>query len=297
VFTFCHRCRTGADELMTYIRSDRDPESSAARHPAANIRIGVGVLAALLGILASWILIVELTGPRLSYFPSTPDEANAMYAARGPALTVAEVGMVRGDLWTAAAIATATPLLFGTTGSSPEHASQAEVENMRAIAERAARLAPHDSRIWLVLAGLDFRVAGNNSKGTETLKLSYYTGPNEIALMPLRLLLAVRSSAIFDEEVQSLVPLDIQRLIMLRPDLKPAIALAYKNALPKGREIIEAALKDADPDFLATLAIPHRGDPIPEAVPHRGDQMPEAIPHRGDQIPKAVPHRGDQIPD
>ena len=250
---------------MSYFRSDRnEADAYAVRGAAAYVRIVVGVLAALLGILALWILSGELTSPRLSYFPSSPDEANAMYAVRDSAATAAELGMVRGDLWTVAAITTATPLLFGATGSSPEQASQAEVENMRAIADRAARLSPHDSRIWLVLAGLDFRADGKNPKGTETLKLSYYTGPNEIDLMPLRLLLAVRSSAIFDEEVQSLVPLDIQRIIMLRPDLKSAIVLAYQNAPPKGREIIEAALKATDPSFLATMAVPHRGDKVPD---------------------------------
>jgi hypothetical protein len=134
---------------------------------------------------------------------------------------------------------------------------------MRAIAERAARLSPLDSRIWLVLAGLDFRINTNDPKGTETLKLSYYTGPNEISLMPLRLLLAVRSGAISDEEVQSLVALDVQRLIVQRPDLKTAIALAYANALPKGREVIEAALKAVDPGFLKTTTVPHPGNQIP----------------------------------
>jgi hypothetical protein len=187
-----------------------------------------------------------------------------MYASRRSAVTAAEVGMVRGDLWTGAAITTAAPLLFGATGGSPEQASLAKVENMRAIADRAARLSPHDSRIWLVLAGLDFLVDDNDPGGTEILKLSYYTGPNEISLMPLRLLLAVRSNAISDEEVQSLVPLDIQRIIMQRPDLKLAIVLAYKNALPKGRDIIEAALKEADPNFLATMASPERRPDIPD---------------------------------
>jgi hypothetical protein len=253
-----------AGELMTYLRSNRnEAQGSAVRDAAANVRVFVGVLAALLGILALWILIGELTSPRLSYFPSSPDEASAMYTVRGSAITAAEVGMIRGDLWTVAAISRAAPLLFGATGSSRQQAPQADVESMQAIADRAARLSPHDSRIWLVLAGLEFSGGENNPKGIEALKLSYYTGPNEISLMPLRLLLAVRSSAIFDEEVQSLVLLDIQRIIMQRPDLKPAIVLAYKNALPKGREIIEAALKKADPSFLATIAVPQRGNDIP----------------------------------
>jgi hypothetical protein len=204
----------------------------------------------------------ELTSPRISYFPASPNEADAMYAVRDSAVTAAEVGMVRGDLWTVAAITKAAPLLFGTTGSSRDQA--AEVENIRAIADRAARLSPHDSRIWLVLAGLDLRAGGSNTRGTEMLKLSYETGPNEISLMPLRLLLAVKSSAVSDEEVRSSVPLDIQRIITQRPDLKPAIALAYQNALPKGREIIEATLKQTDPRFLATIAVAHRGDQVPD---------------------------------
>lgn len=265
-----HRCRVSifalsviAGELMTNSRFSRhEAERYAARGAPAAVNIFVGVLAGLLGILALWILIAELASPRLSYFPSSPDEANAMYAVRGSATTAAEFGIVRGDLWTGAAVAAATPLLFAATGSSPEQASQVEVGNMRALAEHAARLSPHDPRIWLVLAGLDFR-GGDNSKGTETLKLSYYTGPEEVSLMPLRLLIAVSSSAILDDEVQSLVPLDVQRIIKQRPDLKSAIALAYKNAQPKGREIIEAALRETDPNFLAAIVAPHRGNQIP----------------------------------
>jgi hypothetical protein len=251
-------------ELMIQFRSNRkEANGYAARDAVADLSMTiVGIPAALLGGLALWILIGEVMSPRVSYFPSGPDEANAIYAFRNPAVTAAEVGMVRGDLWTVAAFTTATSLLFGAADSSAQQVSQAELENMRAIARRAARLSPHDSRIWLVLAGLDFLIDGKDPRGTETLKLSYYTGPNEISLMPLRLLLAVRSSAIFDEEVQSLVPLDLQRIVKQRPDLKPAIALAYKNALPKGREVIEVALKEADPGFLATIPAPQKGNEI-----------------------------------
>jgi hypothetical protein len=223
-----------------------------------HFRAVVGALAAMIGILALWIIVAELLCPRLTYFPSNSNEAEARYTARGSAAKAAEVGMIRGDLWTVAAITRAAPLLFGATGSSPRQASQAEVENMRATALRAARLSPHDSRIWLMLAGIDLRLGRDNAKTAEILKLSYYTGPNEFSLMPLRLLLAVQVSAITDEELQSLVALEIRRIVMQRPDLKPAIALAYKNALPKGREVIEATLEEADPSFLATIAEPLR---------------------------------------
>jgi hypothetical protein len=255
-----------AEKLMTYFRSDPDEaEGYAVRGSPADVgmvRAVLGLMAALLGVLGLWILIGELNSPRLGYFPFSPHEADAMYAVRGSASTAAKVGMVRGDLWTVAAITAAAPLLFETASSPREPASRTELENIRALADRAARLSPHDSRIWLVLACLDFRAGGADSKGIEALKLSYYTGPNEFSLMPTRSLLAAGSDAISDEDVQSLLTLDIQQIILRRPDLKPAIALAYKNALPKGREIIEAALKQADPAFLATIAVPEPNDRI-----------------------------------
>ncbi len=245
---------------MTYFRVNNESKAPGIREAATDARTIISAFAALLGIFALWILIPELTGPQLSYFPSNPDEANAMYAARDSATAAAEMGMVRGDLWTIAAVTAIAPSLFGTTDSSPKQ--PVEVEAMRAIADRAARLSPYDSRIWLVLAALDFQVDRDDPKGTEALKLSYYTGPNEISLMPVRLLLAVRSSAISDDEVQSLVPMDVQHIAQ-RPDLKPSIALAYTKALPKGREIIEAALKDTDPSFLKTITAPRSGTQIP----------------------------------
>jgi hypothetical protein len=247
---------------MTYFRVSNETRNASTR-ALTNTRTIVGTLAALLGIFALWILIAELVSPELSYFPSNSDEANAMHAVQGSAAAAAEIGVVRGDLWAAAVITAATPSLFGTQDGPSGQTSPAEIEDMRAIAERAARLSPLDSRIWLVLAGLDFRVDKNNPKGTDTLKLSYYTGPNEISLTPLRLSLAVRTDAISDDEVQSLVALDIQRIFVQRPDLKPAVALAYSNAAPKGREVIEAALKAVDPSFLKTIAVPHLGNQIP----------------------------------
>jgi hypothetical protein len=221
-------------------------------------RAVVGALAATLGALALWIMVAELVSPRLVYFPANREEAEALYAARGSAATAAEVGVIRGDLWTTAAMTEAAPLLLRASGSSPGQASPGEIEKMRTTAARGARLSPHDSRAWLLLAGLDIRLGDNNPKTAEILKLSYYTGPNEFPLASLRLLLATQSNAISDEELQSLVALEIRRIIAQRPDLKPAIALAYKNARPKGREVIEATLEEADPDFLVRINTPLR---------------------------------------
>src|SRR5581483_1763365 len=194
-------------ELMSYFRADSsNSEGHSAQGVATSFRAVIGALAALLGLLALWILVSESTRPQLGYFPSDLSEANAMYDVRTSAATAAEIGMIRGDLWTAAAVTATAPSLFGAADPSNVQADQSELENMNAIAARAARLSPHDARIWLVLADLYFSADKNSSKGTEALKLSYYTGPNEISAMPLRVLIAVRSNAISDDEVQSLVP-------------------------------------------------------------------------------------------
>ena len=249
---------------MTYSRGARSgAEGPPVSGAATGLREAAGVGAVLLGGFSLWILVAQLASPQQSYFPSGLDEANAMYADRGSAAKAAQIGLVRGDLWTVAAVTAAAPLLIGATDNSNAQISQDEIESMHATAARAARLSPHDARIWLVLAALDFRTDANNPKGIEALKLAYYTGPDEISLMPTRLLLAVRSGAIFDDEVQSLVPLDIRRILAQRPDLKPAIATAYSNALPKGREIIQAILKEADPKFLATLTAPNPTRQLP----------------------------------
>ena len=166
----------------------------------------------------------------------------------------AHIGRIRGDLWAAAAVTEAAPLLFAPAGDRPSGASQAKIESAENAAVHAARLSPHDSRVWLVLADLRSAEAPPAPNAADALKLSYYTGPNEFALAPVRLSVAARVAA--DDELQEQIQSEIQRVILKRPDLKGAIAAAYKAALPRSREIFEAALLNADPDFLATISPP-----------------------------------------
>jgi hypothetical protein len=85
--------------------------------------------------------------------------------------------------------------------------------------------------------------------------MSYYTAPNDVALMALRLLIATHSEAISDLDLQLLVSAEIRTIVRNRPELKPAIAAAYRNALEPGRQFIEATLRDLDPEFFATIRL------------------------------------------
>jgi hypothetical protein len=165
-------------------------------------------------------------------------------AAKEPSITVAEIGMIRGDLWTVATVANALPSLLSASGQPNE------VESARELAVHAARLAPHDARNWLVLSVLDVRL-GRQKQATEAVKLSYYTGPNEIELVPLRLQIGV--DLIEDEELQVLVRSEFQRIILKWPGLKPTIASAYKQTKASGGKFLETVLAEADPRFLAAI--------------------------------------------
>jgi len=88
---------------------------------------------------------------------------------------------------------------------------------------------------------------------TSALKMSYYTGPNEIDLIPLRLVAATRSGAAADNDVQRFLERDVRMILRRWPELKPALVAAYKAADPRAQRLLENAAAENDPAFLPTL--------------------------------------------
>ena len=76
--------------------------------------------------------------------------------------------------------------------------------------------APHQAGAWLLLAGLASRYHWPSLNATEALKMSYFTGPSDKALMPLRLRVAAASEAIGETDVQELVRRDLRLLLAQR---------------------------------------------------------------------------------
>ena len=83
--------------------------------------------------------------------------------------------------------------------------------------------------------------------------MTYFTGPNEPALTPLRIRIATRSTAITDAELQTLVEQDIRAIILRNQDQKPSLLAAYRDASPQGKQLIEATVGDLDKNLLATI--------------------------------------------
>lgn len=214
------------------------------------------LFAFVLACQAFWILAAELSRLPLIALPGDADSAADVSAARNAAHLAAKFGVIRGDLWAQNALTYSDMLRREEQSKTTDDA--ATIQEARNTTERALAFAPHNARIWLVLAGLVSRFDWLNGKASAALRMSYYTGPNEVALIPTRLLLSLTSSAISDKDFQQLVAHDLRTIILRRPELKPAIANAYRYASPEGQQFVRNTLKDLDPNLLSNLPQKHR---------------------------------------
>jgi hypothetical protein len=206
----------------------------------------------VLGCQATWILDSEFYRPLLPGFPDNPQAAAAAAAVRNRAALAASLGVIRGDLWAEDALTYLDLFLRDDRGNARVQDTDT-VDRARDVARRALSLAPHDARIWLVLAAVDSRSSSLNREASAALRMSYYTGANETELIPLRLLLAARSGALVDKDFAELVRHDIRTVDTRKPALKPAIVAAYRDAPPLGRQFIEDTLEEIDPALRARL--------------------------------------------
>jgi hypothetical protein len=208
--------------------------------------------AGLLVLQAVWLLVVELVRPQMPYFVVDQAAAQAAKSNRARAVVAARIGLVRGDLWADDAISVSAGVvgnLFHFDGA-PTEQTYADAEQ---AALRAARLSPHDARAWLLLAAAALRPGRTKEDVAEPLKMSYYTGADDPALMPLRLRVATRSEAVNDEELQLLVAQDIGAVVLRHAELKTEILGAYRDASPVGQQFIETSLAKLDPALLDTV--------------------------------------------
>ena len=216
-------------------------------------RICIVAFAGVLAIYALWLGPPAFLPPAATPFPSTTSAAPAVSdnADEGRAAMAAKFGVFRGDLWADDAMMLAGGLGNGLYGAG--RLASERFAPVRDAAEHAARLAPHDALVWLILAVGAARIDGLDSRLPALLKMSYYTAPNDAALMRLRLFTAVRSAGIADADLQLLVAAELRTIVQSRPDLKPAIEAAYRIAQAPGREFMYDALRNLDPPLAASL--------------------------------------------
>ena len=218
------------------------------------LRTAIFTFAIVLGLQAGWILATELSRRATIIDSASVEEGAADSPYQMAASRAARFGLVRGDLWAESALSFVN--LSPTGFSSRIDLSRSEtVEKVRTKAEQALRYSPHDARIWLVLATLDSQLNARDSRVAALLRMSYYTGANEIELTPLRLLLLARSDALTNDDLKQLVYRDIRNVITRAPQLKYTIITAYREASPVGRELLNQILAELDPTLLSSTQL------------------------------------------
>ena len=220
-------------------------------HPKFTLKIASYTFALLLSIHALWILVTELVRPRFgpeTMFPATVSatDINSMRLAANLA------GILRNNLWSNRVMIDAANVL-GEQPTKVTPLTQQDVEAVRAAAERALSNSPLDSRVWLVLAILSSRVDKQHEIAKEQLKMSYYTGPNDKAVMGHRLKIAALSQALDNSDLREVVRREIRTILLRAPELRPAITAAYREARPSDRAFIAITISETDPAFAATL--------------------------------------------
>lgn len=211
-------------------------------------RTAVLIFAGLLGVQSVWLLSSELLRTDLVHLPTSPAAAAEAATKRDRAALAAAIGGIRGQLWAESAF-THADLLFGNVEESAEVSRQ--LARARPSLERALRDSPAQPAAWLLRAGLGARYPSLDFNATEALKMSYYVGPSEDDLIPLRLRLAVKSRAITDADMLPLIRRDVRFLLARKQ--QTAITEAYNAAQPAAKRMIEQIVSDVDPSAAGSL--------------------------------------------
>jgi hypothetical protein len=83
--------------------------------------------------------------------------------------------------------------------------------------------------------------------------MSYFTAPNDVQMMPLRLYAAAVSSALSDPDLKELARGDVRLMLIRQPDLKPFVLFAYRRGSSLGKTFLENTVQSIDPEFISVL--------------------------------------------
>jgi hypothetical protein len=99
---------------------------------------------------------------------------------------------------------------------------------------------PLRGELWLLLAAASAETEKPRHDMVGSLKMSYYTAPNDVELFPLRLSLALSSDRLVkNAELRDLIKRDIEIVLTRQRTLEPALMAAYRSASASGKVFAE----------------------------------------------------------
>src|ERR1700722_9962242 len=192
-------------------------------------------------------LVAEFLRPAPSPLPSRTNTAptSDQIASAGRASAIAPF---RSDLRADYAMA-----LAGQTLKS-EYTGQSRGDDAAQNAVKSAlKIGPHDSRMWLVLALLQARSNLGDSLISESLKMSYLTGPNRAELIPARLDTVTLYQSLNDTDLKELARSDVRIILTKLPDQRQALVNDYVRGSSLGKAFLEETARMVDPKFADAL--------------------------------------------
>lgn len=222
-------------------------ESSADR----GLRIGLLAFASILAAQAIWIILAEYYHQHRIHLPADPQASRIASHEHENARRAAVLAVIRGDLWAESAF-THSDLLWKEPATASEATENASKESRMDI-EYALRYSPHRGDVWLMLAAMADRYNWQEYQPNSLLKMSYFTAPSDLSLFPLRIKVSLRPNAIQDPEIQDMIKRDIRVVVTKSPELKPALATAYRTSSVEGKAFLDRTISEIDPVYLAVI--------------------------------------------
>ena len=210
------------------------------------LRVALTLFGVFLSAQAAWILLAERHRLNHIRLPVDGKTATIAFAEQDKIRRAASLAVVRGDLWAESAFTYGSQLWL-------DAGDQLNTEALKPLT-RALRYSPHRGDVWLMFAALADKYKWSGYQPSLLLKMSYYTAPNELALLPLRLNVSLHAKgAIDDAELKDMVRRDISIILTRAPALKPALVAAYRSALPQGKVFAERVISEIDPGYLGVV--------------------------------------------
>lgn len=237
----------------------------------ASMRIGLGSIAVALIAQTVWLLAHP------SYPTRLPVEALAANQESRQALLRAPLpnSLRRDGDFRSGKLAPAPQL---TANEAATSRPEAEIQPAAATALAGAlRYSPLRGDLWLVLAALSRKQRSHEYDVAALLKLSYYTAPNDLALLPLRLTVALGEVSVVSEpELRELAQRDVKIALARQPTLRSALIAAYQSASADGKAFVDNLLSEWD-----SAALQNMRKEVPVASPGADLPLPNRAPGRG----------------
>lgn len=228
---------------------------NAFRH--GSVRLGLGFVAVVLIAQSGWLLAQSHLGGFLIRLPVISG-TSIQALSRTPPNPLPRDGDLRAGNLASTALSKGNEI----AASRPEGGTPTAALN--AFAD-ALHYSPLRGDLWLMLAAISKEQRSTGYDLVALLKLSYYTAPNDLALLPLRLTVALSiDSAVGEPELRELIKRDVKIAFANQPALRPALIAAYQSASADGKTFADNLISELDPAYLQSM---HAGIRVPVPGP------------------------------